>query len=538
MKRFQRKPWLAACIVLLLCSCGKSNQRTNGTIDSSKPQYGGTIIYGKNGPPLTLDPAFTRETESSIIVVNIFDGLVEQRAGKVAIDPALAKSWKVSDDGKTYTFSLRTSVTFHDGTPFNADAVVYNFDRQRDPKHPSHFKDLDYDYWKNFNMDKIIKSIHAINDSTVEFVLNEPDATFLNILTLNFLGMVSPDALKKYGKDFSKNPVGTGAFRFLEWDASGNVVTLANEQFWGGRPFIDTLIFKPIPDAKQRWQMLKSGAINMMGVPDQSDITEIENTAGIKYSKQPGLNISYLAMNTSKKPFDNPKVREAIVLAIDRDKLVEKVFAQLGRSAKNPIPPSVLGYNEEIRFTLHDPAKARQLLAEAGLPNGFKCSLWTMPIVREYMPNGKLAAEIIQADLKEVGIETDIVMYSWDEFLRRRGNGEHDLTIAGWVGDAPDPHFFFYPLLDKSIAERKPSTNAAFYTGEAMHQLILKGKATSDPVERSSIYKKACEVFNKDLPWFTIAHSVTIVPMKENVMDFQLHSSSVRKFNKVWLKRM
>lgn len=284
--------------------------------------------------------------------------------------------------------------------------------------------------------------------------------------------------------------------------------------------------------------MLKSGAINMMGVPDQSDITEIENTAGIKYSKQPGLNISYLAMNTSKKPFDNPKVREAIVLAIDRDKLVEKVFAQLGRSAKNPIPPSVLGYNEEIRFTLHDPAKARQLLAEAGLPNGFKCSLWTMPIVREYMPNGKLAAEIIQADLKEVGIETDIVMYSWDEFLRRRGNGEHDLTIAGWVGDAPDPHFFFYPLLDKSIAERKPSTNAAFYTGEAMHQLILKGKATSDPVERSSIYKKACEVFNKDLPWFTIAHSVTIVPMKENVMDFQLHSSSVRKFNKVWLKRM
>ncbi|MBL7960349.1 ABC transporter substrate-binding protein [bacterium] len=525
------------CLIgLSLISCGP-DKKSSTTDDDSKPEYGGTLIYAKNGPPISLDPAATKETESSVIVASIFDGLVEQQAGKAAINPALAKSWNISKDGLTYTFNLRTGVTFHDGTPFNADAVLFSFNRQKDPKHPGYTTRDAFEYWKNFDMDKVVRTIAAVNDSTVEFKLSKPDATFLNLLTINFAAIVSPEAVKKYKNDFYKNPVGTGAFKFSSWNDDGSVVCAAFENFMNGRPYADTLVFKPIPDGHQRWLELKAGTVNMMSTPGQADLAEIENTSGVKMAKQHGINVAYLAMNMSKKPFTDLRVRQAIVYAINREQLVKEVYGQLGRPAKNPIPPVLLGYNEEIRFTPYNPEKSKELLKEAGFPNGFKTKLLSLPIVREYMPNGQLTAEFIQKELKAVGIEVEIVSYEWKEVLARRERGDHELALAGWVGDAPDPHFFFFPLLDKVNAKNVGSTNAASYKSEEMHNLIEKGKITFEPVERSNVYKKACEVFNKDLPWFTIAHSVSIVPMRDNVMDFVLHSSSVRKFDKVWLKK-
>lgn len=529
---------LICSVMILSISCGKSEKKeASPTVDSVKPRRGGTLTYAKNGSPITLDPALTQETESSVIVVNLFDCLVEQRAGRAALDPGLARSWEISQDGLTYTFRLRRGVKFQDGTPFDADAVLFTINRQRDPKHPYHGRGINYEFWRSFDVDHILKDIQAPNDSTVVMTLFNPDATFLNVLSLNFMAIVSPTAVAKYGKDFYKNPVGSGAFKFVSWASDGTVTTVANEDYWNGRPYVDTLIFKPVPDGRLRWQMLKSGDVDMMSTPDQADAVEIESTPQVKYSKQPGVTVAYLGMNMLKKPFDNIKVRQAIVYAINRDTLVRRVFGSLGRPAKNPIPPSILGYNEEIRFTPFDPEKSKQLLAEAGFPKGFKCSLWTLPIVREYMPNGRLAAELIQKDLRAVGIETQIVVYPWDEFLRRRGHGEHELTVSGWTGDAPDPHFFFYPLLDRTSALKESSTNAAFYTSVAMHDLITKGKTVSDPLERSKTYKEACTLFNEDLPWFTIAHSVTMLPMRDYVMDFQLHSSAIRKFEKVWLNK-
>jgi peptide/nickel transport system substrate-binding protein len=524
---------LLACALSLQCGPEKKDTAPG----ELKPKFGGTLIYAKNGPPITLDPAVSREGESSVIITNIYDALIEQHAGKTGIDPALARSWEISKDGLTYTFHLRTGVQFHDGTPFNADAVVQNFERQRDARHPFHKAVGEFEYWKNMNMPGILKKIAAVNDSTVEMNLSKADPTFLNVLSLIFTSIISPEALKKYGAEIYKNPVGTGPFKFVRWNEDGTVVTVANKNYWNGRPYVDTLIFKPIPSAQDRWQELKAGRIDMMAVPAQSDLNEIENTQGVKTAKQPGINVCYMAMNINKKPFDDLRVRQAIIFAINRDQLVKEVYSQLGRPAKNPLPPGLLGYNEEIRFTPYDPEKSKQLLNEAGLPNGFKTTLWTLPIVREYMPNGKLAAELIQKDLKAVGIETEIVTHDWKDHTARVSKGEHDLNIFGWTGDAPDPHFFFFPLLDKGNTSKESATNVAFYKSDEMADLIKKGATTFDPVERSAVYKKACEVFNKDLPWFTIAHSVSVVPMRDYVMDFQLHSSSIRKFAKVWLNK-
>lgn len=523
-----------AVALVFTTACKKNDAVSDATGDT--PQYGGTVIYGKNGPPVTLDPAFVEETESSIIVGNLFEGLIIQRAGKIALDPGLAKSWKISLDGRTYTFNLKTGLTFHDGTPFNAQSVIFTFERQKSGGEGE--SSSGYALWKNFNMDNIFQSIEAINDSTVKIVLQKADATFLNILSLNFLAIVSPAAVQKYGSEFSKNPVGTGPFKFVSWDADGSVRTAAFDGYWHGRPYLDTVIFRPVPDPHERWLALKSGVINMMGLPTQKDLADIEKTPGVKVTKQPGMNVAYVGMNMRKKPFDNPKVREAIVLAINKERIVREVFAQLGSQAKNPVPPTLLGHNDQIQVAPYDPERAKQLLKEAGFPNGFKCKLWGLPLVRDYMPNPPLAAELIINDLKAVGITAEEEKISnWGEFLRRRGRGEHEMSVSGWVGDAPDPHFFFYPLLDKDITKQQSSTNVSFYASEEMHNLIKRGRQTFDPNARADIYKKACEVFNKDFPWVTLAHALTIVPMRDNVMGFELHASATRRFEKTWIKQ-
>jgi peptide/nickel transport system substrate-binding protein len=522
-------------VLLTLNSCGKSEQKTD--VDESKPKFGGTLVYTKNSPPVTLDPALTTETESTIPCDNIFDPLVQLKLGKTGIAPALAKSWDISPDGLIYTFHLRTGVAFHDGTPFNAKAVLFTFNRQRDPKHPFHQGGDKFEYWKNFSMNEMIRDIKAVNDSTVQFTLSSANSTFLYILTMQFTAIVSPDGMKKWGKDFYKHPIGTGAFKVLSWESDDNLVLAANPDYWDGRPYLDTLIFKAQNHSDERIAGLLSGAYDMIESPTPEKISELENNKRLKLFKQPGVNIAYMAMNMNKKPFSDERIRKAVVYAINREKLVEKVFGEFGRPAKNPIPPMLLGYNEEIRFTPYDTDKAKQLLSEAGFPNGFKTKLWTMPISREYMPSGKEAAELIQQDLKTVGIETEIVTYPWHEYLERLYKGEHDMAIMGWIADIPDPDNFFYPLLDKTVAEIVPSNNIAFYKGEEMHQLLLKGKTTTDLVERGKIYKDACALFNRDLPWFTIAHSVVIVPMRSEVMNFQPYASYARKFNSVWLNR-
>jgi peptide/nickel transport system substrate-binding protein len=527
--------FVIALAVLMIDGCGRK-RRDRASRLAERAEYGGTVVYAKAGPPITLDPALTIESESSILIGSMFDGLVEQRAGKIAIDPALAYRWEISDDGREYTFYLHSNVTFHDGTPFNASAVVASFQRQGDPKHPYHFPGADFGSWTNFGLDKLWNGIDALNDTVVRIRLHHADATFLTILSNQNFAVVSPAALEKFGSDFYRNPVGTGAFRFVSWAEDHTVTLVANENYYQGRPFIDSLIFKTVPDPSERWQMLKNGSITMMQHPAVSDMTEIEKTPGIKFARQPGLNVSYLSMNMKRPLFQDKRVREAIVLAIDRESLVKEVFGSAGRAAKNPLPPVLLGYNDEIRPTPYDPDRARRLLTEAGYPNGFKTTLWTMPITRDYMPDPNKAAQRIQRNLKAVGIDVEIKTFPWAQYIEKVYKGEHDLVILGWTADIPDPDNFFSPFWIPTPNVQSNSSNISGYSSAEMTRLINEGKVTPDPLERSKIYKQACAVFNEDLPWFVIAHSVITIPMSDRVMNFQLHSTSVRKFHKLWLR--
>lgn len=525
---------LVVLSVLVICSisaCGPS--ASNEMQSDEKPEYGGALVYGKSGHPITLDPAQSGETESSVIIANIFDGLVEQIPGRVGIKPALAHSWDVSSDGKVYTFQLRQGIRFHDGTQLTASSVLFSFLRQ---KQGSASESVVFEDWKNFGMDRIVRSMEAVDDSTFRITLHEPDATFLGLLTLNFMSVVSPESVSLTRQEFSKNPVGTGPFRFSYWDAD-RVVLRSNKAYWAGQPYIDSLIFQTIPDVETRWKMMLSGSLDIADAPPKNVIHRAYDTSKVKMVQSFGMNIAYLAMNLKRSFFKDENVRKAIAHAINREEIITAVYGDNGRIAKNPIPPQVLGYNNNIPMTKYDPIAARKFMKTSGYPDGFRCTLWPIPIPREYMPNGQLAAELIKRDLSVIGIDVQIVVTEWKEFLERRKKGEYDMSISGWIGDAPDPHFFFHPLLDKSVVEGNLSTNTSFYDSDAMHVLIDQGRKTLDTRSRAVIYNKACELFNDDLPFIPLAHSIAYVPLSARVRNFQTYASSVRRFNNVWLSK-
>ncbi|RMF92696.1 MAG: ABC transporter substrate-binding protein [Nitrospinota bacterium] len=504
------------------------------------PKQGGVLIIGRGGDSVGLDPALEDDGESFKVADNLFDTLVDYADEDTSLRPELAESWSISADGLRYTFTLREGVVFHDGTPLDADAVVFSFARQAPIKYKYFGKGFPlpkeqgpYKYWGYMSMSDIVASVEARDARTVVFTLKRPEAPFLSNLGMNFSSIVSPTAVLKLGADFRRKPVGSGPFKFVQWIKDDRIILEANERYWDGRPYLDRVIFRSIPDNSTRLLELLSGAIDVMHFPNPSDIPLIEKEKNLKVLRQPGMNIGYLAMNMDKKPFDNRKVRLAINHAINKQAIIDTIYEGLGTVAKNPIPPMMWGYNDEVEDYRYDPALARKLLTEAGYPNGFQTTLWAMPVPRPYNPNGRKVAEAIQADLRKIGIEARIVSYEWGTYLDKTERGEHDMALLGWTGDNGDPDNFFYILLDKESA-RIPAGNIAFYRSDELHEILVKAKTSTDQAERERLYKQACVIVHRDAPWVPLAHSIQVVPMKKGVQNYKLHPTTKHRLGKVW----
>ena len=298
-------------------------------------KFGGVLVFGRSGDSVGLDPARETDGESFYGSTPVYDTLVEFVPGETAVRPALAESWKFSADGLTgdlipvsdhpVTFNLRKGVKFHDGTDFNADAVVYSFERQFKEDHPA-FNNGPWKYWGYMDMSNIIEDVVAVDASTVEFKLKKKEAPFIANLAMDFAAIVSPAAAEKYGEDLATNPVGTGPFKFVSWIKDDSIVYERNPDYWGGDVYLDRLILKVIPDATARWLALKKGEVDVIDFPSPEDLPEMKSTAGIKVIQQEGLNVGYLALNNEKAPYDNVKVRQAMNYAIDRDEIVAGVY--------------------------------------------------------------------------------------------------------------------------------------------------------------------------------------------------------------------
>ena len=499
---------------------------------SKKKSNNDTLVYAKPKDAITLDPGDISESESSGVSQNIFETLVNYKDESTEIEPALAESWETSPDGLTWTFHLKKGVKFHDETEFNSEAVKFNYDRQMDSKSPYRFNGK-FEYWHLF-FGNVLET-QAKDPLTVVFKLKDKDPVFLANLALFTMGIASPTAIKKFGKDTFKNPVGTGPFTFVSWAQNEKLLLKSNQNYWGEKPKIKQLIFKPIADNSVRLLELEKGSIQGMDSVSPDNLEKIEANKDLQVLKQDGLNVSYLSINTQKPPFDNPKVRLAMNYAINKDELVKAFYfnGTVASVAKNPLPPTQWGYNDSILPYKYDLEKAKQLIKESGVDLSKTFELWAPP-PRSYMSQPQKVAEAIQADFKKIGLNTKIITYELGTYFEKISKGEDDMCIMGWIGDNGDPDNFLYVFFSSKNRVKGSASNYAFYKNEEMDKLLDAAKKEMDHQKRVDMYMRAQEVFHKDVPWVTLFHTKQIAVFRSNVSGYKLHPVGAKIFKNVY----
>ncbi|MCI1880657.1 MAG: ABC transporter substrate-binding protein [Sporolactobacillus sp.] len=530
---------LLLALSLVLSACGGDGTSSN---DSGSAQNGsksgGTLIYGRGSDSLSLDPINVTDGESIRVTQNVFDTLFTYDKN-LKLKPDLATGYKVDGSGRTYTINLRKNVKFQDGTDFDAKSVVFNWNRWSDPKNPYHNGDFPYYsfLYGGFRGDKnhLVESVKATGKYTVQIKLKKKTAAFISYLSVSMFGIASPSAVKKYGKDFKEHPVGTGPFQFVSWKRNDTITLRKNKYYWEkGKPYLNKLIFKVIPDNSARLSALRSGEIDLMDGLNPSDADSVKSNQQLQLIKRPSFNMSYIAMNTQKKPFNDPKVRQAVNMAIDKPAIVKAFYSGMAVPAKNPVPPTLWGYNDSVKDYGYHIKQAKKLLAEAGYPKGFHTTLWTMSNPRPYLPEPQKIAEAIQADLAKIGIKINVKSYEWSTYLDKTTAGEHTMALYGWTGVMADPDNFLYPNLS-GTETKKPASNIAFYQNKEVTHLLEQARVTLNQHKRIELYKQAQSIIHKDAPWVLLAHTTQPIAMSAKVKGFEPHPMETDALEKVYL---
>ena len=452
----------------------------------------------------------------------------------------------MSADGREYTFKLRKGVTFHTTpwfTPsreFNADDVLFSFERQRDAAHPYHnVSNGSYEYFNAMSMPDLIEGIEKIDDYTVTFKLSRIEAPFIANIAMDFASIHSAEYAQKMldagtPEAFDQKPIGTGPFAFAGYQKDSVIRYLAHDSYWRGRAPLDRLVFAITPDAKVRYEKLKAGECHAMPFPNPTDLASMADNPDINLMSQEGLNVGYLGYNTTQAPFDTPEVRKALNMAINKKVIIDSVFQGAGKVAKNPLPPTIWSYNEATVDDPYDPVRARKMLESAGV-SGLKTKIWAMPVQRPYNPNARRMAELIQADWAKVGVEAEIVQYEWGEYLKRSKDKDRDgAVLLGWTGDNGDPDNFLAVLLG---CDAVGGSNRAQWCYKPFEDLVQKAKLTSDRAERTRLYEQAQLLFKEQAPWATIAHSVVYEPLRAEVLNYKIDPLGGHIFYGVDLKQ-
>ncbi|MGF7008010.1 ABC transporter substrate-binding protein [Aminobacter sp. BE322] len=490
-----------------------------------------TFVYCSEGSPEGFDPGlYTAGTTFDASAHTVYNRLLEFKKGTTETEPGLAESWSISDDGLEYTFKLRPGVKFQTtefftpGRDFNADDVVFSFERQLKADNPwnKYVTGASWEYAAGMGFPEVIKSVEKVDDLTVKITLTRKEAPFLANIAMPFASIVSKEYADKLQADGKMNqmnqmPLGTGPFAFVAYQQDAIIRYKANPDYWGGKQKIDDLVFAITPDASVRFQKLKAGECQLMPFPNAADVAAMKADPNLKVMEQEGLNVSYLAYNTTQAPFDKPEVRKALNMAINKQAIVDAVFQGAATPAKNPIPPTMWSYNNAVEDDKYDPEASKKMLEEAGVKD-LKMKVWAMPVSRPYMLNARRAAELIQSDFAKVGVTVEIVSYEWAEYLDKSKAKDRDgAVILGWTGDNGDPDNFLDTLLG---CDAVGGNNRAQWCNKEFDDLVTKAKETNDVAERTKLYEQAQVVFKKDAPWATLDHSLSVVPMRKGVEGF------------------
>jgi dipeptide transport system substrate-binding protein len=509
-------------------------------------QAASTLIYCSEGSPEGFDPArYTAGTTFDASAETIFNRLVEFTPGTTKVEAGLAEKWTVSPDGLIYTFNLRKGVKFHSSESFkptrdfNADDVVFTIDRMTNKENPfTKSAPAEFEYASDMGLDTNIAKLEKVDPLTVRITLKKVDAAFLADLAMSFASIQSAeygDQLLKAGQaaELNNKPIGTGPFVFKRYEKDAQIRYTAFAEYWRGKAKIDNLIFAITKDSAVRAQKLKANECQISSYPKPAEVETMKTDPALKLQSLPGLNVGYLSMNVTHKPFENADVRRAINMAINKKSLVAAVYQGAGEAAVNPIPPTMWSYDKSIKDYEYSPEKAKALLAKAGFPNGFETKLWALPVQRPYNPNGTQAAELIQSDLAAVGIKVSIVKYEWAEYLKRGKAGESDIGMFGWNGDNGDPDNFMATLLSCASVG---GSNYAEWCDKEYDGLVVKARETLNQADRTKLYEKAQEVFHREAPWVPMAHSLVYQPMRKNVEGFKMSPFALNNFYGVSLK--
>lgn len=511
---------LAAVIVvagygLAGCAASSSGSAANDT---------STLVFGRNQDAVKLDPAVVTDGMSLNVARITMEGLTGYKLGTFDIEPALATSWSVSPDGKTWKFKLRHGVKFQDGTPFDAEAVKFNFDRWRLPDNSWHKLlqgDLEYSYYESQfgGFPGVIKDVRALAPDQVEFVLTRPMAPFLANLAMPAFGISSPTAMKKEGENYFRSPIGTGPYQVTEWVKDDHITMQAFPGYWGERPKIQTIIFRDIPDQSTSLLALQKGDIDGWEYPRPDDLSALQSDHNLTIYHQPPNNVLYLAINTEKAPFTNVLVRRALNEAINANAIVRNFYDSSAEVATDFLPLAVWPHPNQTAYA-YNPAEARRLLAQAGFPHGFTTTLWYMTLPRPYVPEPQRVAEAIQADLRAVGISASLQGFEWGQFLDRTERGDHELALSGWTGDNGDPDNFLYAILDKDSAIPPGAQNVCFWKNDDFHALMIAAQNTNDRTQRAKFYSEALQIVHDQAPLVPLVHTGPPIVFKRGVLGY------------------
>jgi peptide/nickel transport system substrate-binding protein len=494
-------------------------------------QPAGTLVVGLVAEPVNLDPPQVTDLNSNRVGRRIVETLVTFPEESTQVVPGLAESWTISKDGLQYTFKLRRGITFHDGTPLNAEAVKFSIERQINPNHPA-YKLGKYPF-ANFFFGNV-KAVEVLSEERVAFLLNEPRASFLSILTAGAASIVSPTAVMKWGPDYPTHPVGTGPFRFASWDRGQRVVLEKNPTYWKYPVKVERVIYRPIVEDQARLTELLTGTLDVIvGVPADF-VSQLEQNAKITLLKQVGAHVWYLGMNNQKKPFDDKRVRQALNYAVNKDAIVKDVLKGTGASSRGPVLPGTWGADPALKAYPYDPERAKKLLAEAGYPNGFSTTLW-VPESGSGMQAPVAMSTVMQSNLKAVGVNVSLQTMEWGAYLAKLRTKEQELFALSWMAGTEDPDMVMYPLLHSS--QWTPvGPNRALYKNARFDALLQQARLTTDQAKRAQLYKEAQRILVDDAPWVFVDHEIQIAALSKRVQGFKLHPSFDLRVETISLK--
>ena len=494
---------------------------------------GAQVVVARVKDAVGLDPSHETDGLSLNVTSVVFENLVAFKPGTFQVVPQIAQSWSATPDGKTWTFHLRKGRKFSDGTPVDAKAVKFNFDRWRLPRDPNH-GNYQYTYYVDQfgGYPGAIVDVHVDAPLQVTLRLRAPLGPLLRNLAMPSFAIGSPAAIKADPVAFGLRPVASGPYTVAEWVKDDHITLQANPYWSGPKPAYSTVIVRDIPDQSTSVLSMQKGDVDALTDPRPDDAKVLARQPGVTVYQQPSNNVSYVAMNVERKPFDDLRVRRAVAYAIDIPAIVRGLYSTGAVVANNWTPPGMLGENPAIKAYPHDVRRARALLAQAGLPHGFATQLYYETAPRPYMPEPQRVAEAIQADLHAAGIEMTLQPFEFGVFLQKVRNGEHPMCLIGWTGDNGDPDNFMYDLLDQDSAVKGTAQNYSFWRDPRFHQLVLAGQRTIDERARAQIYARANAMINDQVPAVALVHTTVplvvssaiggVIPRPDSVLNFEL----------------